>query len=575
MWVQSRNYILGLWILIILSLSCVKYHKPRQESGDFHNVIVLIPDGCGVAHMTIARWFKGAPLVQDSMNMNLVRTYSANSMITGSAAAATAFSTGYKTWEDEAREAKCLSLRPDSLILPYAQELTASEKWRPVATVLEGARLSGRSVGLVATCHMSHATPAAYASHWYSRNDYNIIMEQMVYHDIDVVFGGGSRYLFDVNTKIPGASYNGARQDGDNLCEVLESRGYKIITKRDELYALDPRTSKVWGMFAPGHMVHDIDRQRFAPTEPSLAEMTSKAIEILSKNSKGFFLMVEGSQVDWSSHDNDPVGVVTEYIAFDEAVGVALEFAKSHPTQRTLVLLFPDHDCGGMSLGHRYIDSYTFRPQDMINVLREASLTADGVEWLILNNARNGGSNLDSVMHIVEQYYGIADLTDEETEAIMIELADTPYVNLRKVIGPMLSSRAGIGWTTFDHTGDDVPMFSYGLDRIPQTLDNTDIAPLCASAMGFNLHDVTEILFADASALFGDAKIMIDTLGVEMSKGHLTVLRDRRQAVFPFFKSIMIIDQDTIPLPGITVYSLYANRVFLPKQAAELFYEYQ
>jgi alkaline phosphatase len=571
---QFECRVFELSILLVLLVSCVHYRNVQQGSERFHNVILLIPDGCGVAHMTIARWFKGSALVQDSMDMSLVRTYSANSMITGSAAAASAFATGLKTWEAQ-RKARCLSMRPDSMLVPYPIELDLTEQWCTAATVLEGAQLAGKAVGLVATCHMSHATPAAFASHWHSRNDYNIIMEQMVYHDIDVVFGGGLRYLFDVNTKIPGTSYNGARQDGENLYEVLQSRGYKIITSRYELYALDPRTSRVWGMFARDHMVHDIDRRVLAPDEPSLAEMTGTAIEILSKNPKGFFLMIEGSQVDWSSHDNDPVGVVTEYIAFDKAVKTALEFAKSHPEQRTLVLVFPDHDNGGMSLGRRDIDSYTFKPQDMINPLYEASLTADGVEWLIWNSTRDGCSDIDSIKHIVAHYYGIADLTDEETEAIAKELADTPYVNLRAVIGPMLSARAGIGWTTFDHTGNDVPMFSYGLEKAPQTVDNTEIARLCAEALGIDLHDVTEAMFTDACTLFKDAKLTIDTAGVEMSKGSLVVQKDANQAVFPFSKNIMVIEQDTIPLPGITVYSLYANRVFLPKKAAELFREYQ
>ena len=118
-------------------------------------------------------------------------------------------------------------------------------------------------------------------------------------------------------------------------------------------------------------------------------------------------------------------------------------------------------------------------------------------------------------------------------------------------------------------------MFCYGLNRVPQTIDNTDIAHLCAGALGFSLNDVTETLFADAAVLFTDATITIDTAGVAMSKGHLIVQKDEKRAVFPFFKNIMVIDQDTVALQGITVYSLYANRVFLPRQAAKLLAKYQ
>ena len=565
----------GSQILILLPLvvlSCTQYQRAQQDLEQFQNVIVLIPDGCGIAHMTITRWFKGAPLVQDALDMGLVRTHSANSMITGSAAAATAFATGYKTWED-AQKAKCLSMRPDSLLLPDAQELPASERWRPVATVLEGARLAGKSVGLVATCRVSHATPAAYASHWHSRYDNNVLIEQMVYQDLNVVFGGGFRYLIEVDAEIPGSVSKGARRDGENLYEVLLSKGYSFVNTRDELLALDRNTPKAWGIFANGHMVHDIDRQYLAPDEPSIAEMTEKAIELLSKNPKGFFLMVEGSQVDWSSHDNDPVGVVTDYIAFDQALKVALDFAKSHPEQKTLVLVFPDHDNGGMSLGHRYHNSYSFKPKDMSNPLRNALLTAGGVEYLLWKSAQNRGPEPDTIKGIVERYYGIDDLTEDEVTEIIRELADTLDVNLREVIGPMLSVRAGIGWTTFDHTGNDVPMFSYGLSGGPRTIDNTEIAHLCARAMGFQLSDVTDRLFVDASVLFENATLAIDTVGVEMSKGHLTVQKNAKRAVFPFFKNIMITDQDTITLEGITVYSKYAHKVFLPRQAVVLFEE--
>jgi alkaline phosphatase len=564
---------LALILLGVSALSCVQYQNAQHGPEQFRNVIVLIPDGCGVAHMTIARWFKGAPLAQDSMAVSLVHTFCANSMITGSAAATTAFASGFKTWED-ARRAACLAMHADSLLLPTPQQLPASEKWRPGATVLEGARLAGKSVGLVATSRITHATPAGYASHWHSRDDENIIMEQMVYNGVDVAFGGGFRYLIDADTKIPGVSYKGARKDDDNLYEALRSLGYEVITTEDELNAIQPQVSKVWGMFAVSHMAFNIDQPLFAPQQPSLMEMTGKAIEILSKNPKGFFLMVEGSNVDWASHDNDPVGVVTEFLAFDQAVEVALDFARSHPEQRTLVLIFPDHDNGGMSLGRNDFDTYEFKPEDMNRILRGASLTADGVEWLLRKCTRDVGFIPDSIRSIIARYYGITDLTEAEEREILAELADTTYVNVREIIGSMMSERAGIGWTTFDHTGNDVPMFSYGLSRAPQTIDNTEIAHLCARAFGFQLDDITGRLFADASTIFGDATLTIDTAGVGMSKGYLSVQKNEKRAVFPFFKNIMIIGQDTIPLEGITVYSPNANRVFLPEKTAKLFAKY-
>ncbi len=551
-------------LVATLPLSCSVHYSIQDGSETFHNVIVLVPDGCGVPHMTIARWFKEAPLVQDSLAVTLVRTYSANSMITESAAAATAFATGFKTWESSDK-AKCLSMRPDSLLIPEPAALPESEQWRPVATVLEAARLSGRSTGLVATCRISHATPAAYASHWHSRDYNNIIMEQIVHQGVDVVFAGGYRYLIDAGEQAPGTRFSGTRRDGDDLKAMLLSRGYGFVTTREELLGLDADTKKVWGMFAPGHMAFDIDRRYLAPREPSLAEMTEKAIEILNKDPDGFFLVVEGSQVDWASHDNDPVGVVTEYLAFDRAVQVAVDFARSDPTRRTLVLIFPDHECGGMSLGERSTDPDACQPERMVDVLRNARLTSEGVAAFIGDSV--GRDDATGIRAMLSRYYAIDDLTDDELQLIQDELCDTPYVDIYTLIGPMLSRRCAIGWTTFSHTGGDVPMFSYGLNRMPRTIDNTEIAHLCAQALDLDLGAATERLFCDAAGLFDGYALTIDTTGWAKSMGHLIVEKDSRRALFPFFKNIMVKDQDTVMLEGLTVYSLKAHKVFLPRQA--------
>jgi len=560
--------LLPVIILCSFFLTCAVHHVARNDVEYFQNVIVLVPDGCGVAHMTAARWYKGAPLTQDRMDVTMVRTFSANSMVTGSAAAATAFATGHKTWEDY-RKARCLSLRPDSVLLPEPFEVDAEYRWRPAATVLEGARLSGKSVGLVATCYISHATPAAFASHWHSRNDYNLITEQIVYQGVDVVFGGGLRYLVAVDSQVPGSRRRGARRDGEDLKRVLVSRGYDVITTKDELTHLDFGSGKVWGMFADGHMVHDIDRHLLAPTEPSLAEMTEKAIEILSRDPDGFFLLVEGSQVDWASHDNDLVGMVSDYLAFDSAVTVAYEFAISHPEQRTLVLVFPDHDCGGLSVGDRGLDYYSFRPEVMVGAIRKAELTADGLAMLLESQADK--ISADGIREMFARYHGIDDLTFEELKSVEDELGDTLDGYLSDVIGPILSKRAGIGWTTFGHTGNDVPMYSLNLEQPPGTIDNTDIANLCADAMGFRLNDVTARLFSDADIVFDDAKITIDTIGVSMSMGHLIVEKGGKKALFPFFKNIMIAQQDTVLLEGLVIYSSKAHKVYLPVQAKKLF----
>jgi alkaline phosphatase len=567
---QSSRVALAILLLTLyvgLQVSCTD----RQDNTSFDNVIVLIPDGCGTAHMTIARWVNGAPLAQDSMEVSLVRTYSANSMITGSDASATAYATGYKTWEHGGK-AKCLSMRPDSLLLPEPRELSPGDRWMPAATVLEGARLHGKAVGLVATSRVSHATPAAYAAHWHDRGNENVIMEQMVYQGIDVALGGGYSCLIGGDREVPGTSYKGRRADDEDLASVLRSRGYEIVTTRDELDDLREGARKVFGLFSPSSMAHHIDRVEFAPDEPSLAEMTETAIEILSRDPDGFFLMIEGSQVDWSSHDNDPVGTITDYLAFDEAVDIALDFARSHP--RTLVLLFPDHDNGGMSLGRRDIDSYDFQPNEMVDVIEKASLTADGVGMLLWETVDHDRPDRRAIRRIVSEHFGIDDLTEEEVDRICASLDGTLDLYLREVLGPILSERAGIGWTTFSHTGHDVPLFTFGLENPPGTIDNTELAGLCARALGFDLDDVNKRLIVDAEDLFEGASVTLDTSGVESSRGTLIVEEEGKRAEFPFFKNLMIVDRDTVELEGLTLYSLKSHSVFLPREAREGFDKY-
>jgi alkaline phosphatase len=175
-----------------------------------------------------------------------------------------------------------------------------------VATVLEAAKQQGRSTGLVATSRITHATPAAYASHIDDRGKDNDIMEHLVYNNLNVALGGGKRHLVpEENCNLTDVPEGGKRSDCQDLLAVLKDRGYAFVETKQELMDLPGNTDKVWGMFAMSHMQPDIDRQHFAPEEPSLAEMTEKAIEVLNRNENGFFLMVEGSQVDWAGHNND------------------------------------------------------------------------------------------------------------------------------------------------------------------------------------------------------------------------------------------------------------------------------
>lgn len=161
------------------------------------NIIVLVPDGCNQAVQTLARWYKGSDLTVDKMTSGMSRTWSANSVITGSAAASTAFGTGFKT------EEPFIGVGPSGsgLLSTYNPPLPMEYlKYRPLATVLEGAKSIGKATGLIATATISHATPGGQSAHVPDRNNEQEIAEQQVYQNIDVAFAGGKKGCWSAPT---------------------------------------------------------------------------------------------------------------------------------------------------------------------------------------------------------------------------------------------------------------------------------------------------------------------------------------------------------------------------------------
>ena len=385
-------------ILMLIAFSVFLVTPMQGWAAPAKNVILLMTDGTSSTHITLTRWYKGAPLALDSILVGGLRTYSAESLVTDSAPAATAFATGYKT------NSKFIGILPEKTTVPGVPAISEEDKYKPVATVLEGARLLGKSVGLVATSQVQHASPAGFSAHTPFRDRYTLIAEQQVYGDIDVVFGGGLQYL------LPKA-LGGVRTDDKNLVNVLKDKGFPLLKTRDELLAFKGR--KTWGLFAPEALLYDLDRKDFAPQEPSLAEMTGKAIETLSKNEKGFFLFVEASKVDWAAHANDPVGVISDLLAYDEAVRVALDFAKKDG--QTLVMAFADHGTGGMSIGRKeFYKIYDKLPYEtVLGPLKQATYTGEGMD-----KALDGNRSEFNIRVQMMQNFAINDLTAEEVTAI-------------------------------------------------------------------------------------------------------------------------------------------------------------
>lgn len=460
--------LLTLAFMFIISINIQHIKAEDENTNTVKNVILLIPDGMTIAHTTLARWYQGGEsLNMDEMACGLIRTYNADSPIADSAPAATAMATGYKS------HTGFLSVLPDAATMYGQEPISMKDARKPVVTVLEAAKEKGMSVGLVATCQFPHATPAAFASHSVDRNDYENIAEQMVYENIDVLFAGGWQYL--------SPAY---RKDKEDLTKVLEKRGYKLVYKKEDLKNI--LGTKIWGLFAQDAMSYDFDRN--PKIEPSLAEMTERAIQILSKNNKGFFLMVEGSKIDWASHANDPVGVISDVLAFDNAVKVALDFAKENGN--TAVIIAPDHTNGGMTIGNLDTSSnYDEIPlSEFMKYLSNAKLTGEGIEKLLGSDR----SDAKKVKEVVLKYYGI-ELSESETNSVVN--AKSGRVNY--VLGPMISKRSFIGWTTNGHTGEEVVLYAYHPNGyIPKgVIDNTNIANYISEVLELDLDKLNNEMF--------------------------------------------------------------------------------
>jgi alkaline phosphatase len=530
------------------SLKC----KPVAGSeAKIKNVIVMVPDGCSQSVQTLARWYSGESLQLDKIVAGTVSTYSADSVITDSSSAATAFATGFKTTNGFVS----VGPRNDTLLSIVADP---AEEYSPLATVLEGSKLEGKATGLVATSRITHATPAAFASHVDNRNNESEIIEQMVYEDIDVVFGGGSQYL------LPNAD-GGKRADGENLTEVLLDRGYQYVDNETEMLALS--SGKAWGLFASGHMQPDIDRVEFAPEEPSLSNMTEKAIELLSEDKDGFFLMVEGSQVDWAGHANDPIYEVTDFLAFDEAVKVAVDFAKADG--HTLVIVFPDHNTGGMTIGSYYDSEYDDASiEDVVNPLEGMNITAAGV-------AKKIGEDLsyDNIKSQLKTWWGI-DATDDDVTEILELYNNGEGLSLDYAISEVISrNHTVIGWTTHGHCGEDVPLWTFGPDSPAGYMDNTEIAEYIADKLSFDLAETNEHLFVEVGEVFSEdngdgvleaGEYLLDTTDPE------NVVLKIGDAELPVNKNILVKDNVTHELDGIVIYSSATDKIYFPIEVLSL-----
>jgi alkaline phosphatase len=397
-----------------LALAVCLLAPPLAAQRAPNQVILFIGDGVGVSYWTAAKFAAEDLAVSRFRVLGLVDTRSSDSYVTDSGAGATVYATGVRTFN------YAIGVGPDSAAL---------------TTVLELARDRGRSTGLVATSSLTHATPASFAAHVPSRSMEFEIARQMVEARVDVLLGGGARW-FDP----------AVRPDGADLLGRIAST-HTLVRSAEELRAVDPRaTRRLAGFFAENHMPRAADRS------PSLPGMTRTALDILSRNPNGFFLMVEGSQPDWRGHGNEPLeAVVAEMLDFDRAIGVALDWQRQNP--RALIVVVSDHETGGLA-----IELAT----DSVN-LAHAAQRADSVAAAL---ARSGALPL-------------------EDSAIRTLRATATYLRQNAVgLGGKQSLVAA--YTTTNHTAQMVPLFASGpgAERFAGIQENWQIGRLLWEIVG-------------------------------------------------------------------------------------------
>lgn len=537
------NQILAMGLMAAL-LICT---AAPADGGKARNVIVLIADGCSDEQYTFARWYKGEPLSLDEIRVGAIKTYVANSVVADSAPAATAFATGYRTSD------RLIGVGPKGDTLSNVEKPSEEMQYKPLATVLEGARLMSKSTGIVVTSRVTHATPAGYMAHVQARSMENDIMEQAVYQNIDLVFGGGMQHLLP-------ESEEGKRTDGENLIRVLKDHGYQIVQTRDEMMQI--HSGKVFGMFASSHMAAEIDRSEFSPEQPALDEMTRKAVELLSQDPDGFFLMIEGSQIDWACHANDPAHLLSDLLMYDKAVEIALDFAKKDGN--TLVLALSDHNTGGFSIGN-YSTSKTcsqMKLEAFLDPFRKMKLSAPGL-WKKVGNEKT----VEKVKSVVRDYWGLS-ITNEEAGQILA-VAERDKASPHNGFGEVLSPRhTFVGWTTHGHCGGDVPLHAFGPGRPTGLLDGPDIGKITAAALGIDLADLNARLFVEAGKAFQNGKVVMDE--TDENNPVLKVEFSGKIAELPVNKNILKLGETATELEGVTVYIAETGKCYLPMQAVQL-----
>ncbi|KAI2612444.1 alkaline phosphatase-like protein [Hypoxylon fragiforme] len=495
---RIREALLFAWALLatagVLVLAVWVSHQQQtsiDKPAGKRNLVFMVSDGMGPASLSLTRSFRqytddleyGDTLTLDKHFWGTSRTRSSSSLVTDSAAGATAFSCGMKSYNG------AISMLPDST---------------PCGTVLEAAKRAGYKTGLVVTTDITDATPACFASHVDVRQQNDDIAVQEVGNGplgrvVDLMFGGGRCHF------LPNGTEGGCRADNVDVVEMAKKDyGWNYINDRAGFDVFWEGKKEVplpmLGLFADTDIPFELDRRNMNDVYPSLSEMAKTALRALEKategSDKGFFLMIEGSRIDHAGHGNDPAAQVREVLEYDKAFKAVVDFLEESDVPGVLVAT-SDHETGGLSVAKQVNANY---PQYLWYpaVLANASSSSEHLARLLQRHVASATDKSTGHLkkYINEQLVvaglGIHDASDEELTVLTSNPGQAQYLFAR-----MISIRAQIGWSTHGHSAVDVNIYSTGgpgTNAIRGNVENTDVGKYLRDYLNVDVDTITKEL---------------------------------------------------------------------------------
>lgn len=422
------------------------------------NIIFMVSDGMSIGTLNMANLYINRQLGHDGnwiklykenrVTRALMDTASANSIVTDSSAGSSSWGGGFRV------NNQSLNVGPNG------------EKYMPI---LQKFKRVGKKVGCVTTVAITHATPAGFCVNSESRNSQASIADQYLDLQFDVMMGGGNQFFA-----------SDKRKDKKDMYAAFAAKGYHVARSRSEM--LSAPDKPLLGVFDEDAFPYSLDRSANPELQqkiPTLAEMTKTAIDKLKGSKNGFVIQVEAGKVDWAAHANDIGALLHDQLAFDEAIGVAIDFAEKD--KETLVIITTDHGNAnpGLIYGKETNDNF-----DGIAKYRQTN------EWLL--NAIHPDFSVSQVRELVEHCNGKT-ISEEDARTLLgyytgLTKEESGLYNYRKVPFKALSEiqkkTNSVGWISMDHSGDyvELAMFGPGSELLKPFVKNTDLHYLMLAA---------------------------------------------------------------------------------------------